>query len=871
LTAFAGAIGIIGIALILSLSNGMNAYIAKVERETMSSYPVELEKTTVDFSSLIERSSDSQIEKNNESSGSDTLDELEADLDGATPDSDNSATGTSSGSGQQEGIISNNVVSQSLTEAEAIVKTNDLGSFRTYLMNHMTQVEPYVRAVEYTYNSSPVVWRATSATTASAVSPTTLMDTVASGFASTTVSISNNTSCTFAQLVESEVLRESQYELLAGTWPKSANEAVLIVNSKNKVSDFILYKLGLLDEARMNQIIEAISKKETVDDPVSTLSYSDALGKSYTVFSPAELYRKVDGVWIDKSSDATFMAQQIAAGAGINLTIVGVLRSNDTSTVTSGVAYTEALVEELFERSAATEVVKEQLAKPEVNVFTGEKFSTTSSSISSLDSALNNSIANAIANSAKKSSAMAGDTSMDTLGLATTSGSTLTPAFFTSAEKSRVTARDDAATGGEDGGTVGDGSGDAGTGDDASKGYTVTFVSWDDSTVEELTGIAAGTALEAPVAPERESDEEGTTYYFVGWQDSTTKAVYPPTAVLPAVTGDVTYQAFYLAVPAGMSDEKLGILASLSQEELADLVNKYQEGLLGGDGSDATGGFDFGSGDLTLDDLIAAGLIDEEALAAQYGQYVDVESTMDEYFSEYLNGLDASSLNASDVQLSNDQLTALMTKFSGDAPSTYEDALTALGYGSMNTPESIKLYPVDFGSKDEILAFLDEYNAQAGENEQIMYTDLVGSMTSSVTEIIDTITLVLVAFVSISLVVSSIMISIITYISVLERTKEIGILRALGASKRDVARIFNAETFIEGLLSGLLGVGVTLALNVPICLYVATYYEVENIAQLSPVNAVLLIAVSIVLTVIAGFIPARMASRRDPVVALRSE
>jgi ABC-type antimicrobial peptide transport system permease subunit len=226
----------------------------------------------------------------------------------------------------------------------------------------------------------------------------------------------------------------------------------------------------------------------------------------------------------------------------------------------------------------------------------------------------------------------------------------------------------------------------------------------------------------------------------------------------------------------------------------------------------------------------------------------------------------------SSLSLSTDQLEALMAQYSDSTPSTYEDVLSALGYVDRAQPSSLSIYPTDFEGKERVSTLIDEYNAQITDSaNKVTYTDLVGTMTKSVTHIVDTISTVLIAFVAISLVVSSIMIAIITYISVLERTKEIGVLRALGASKGDVSKIFNAETFIEGLVSGLLGIGVTLALSIPINSVVSSSLNVDNISQLSPQNAIVLIALSVVLTLIAGLIPSRLAAKKDPAVALRSE
>ena len=204
--------------------------------------------------------------------------------------------------------------------------------------------------------------------------------------------------------------------------------------------------------------------------------------------------------------------------------------------------------------------------------------------------------------------------------------------------------------------------------------------------------------------------------------------------------------------------------------------------------------------------------------------------------------------------------------------STYDQNMELFGYVDMDSPDSINLYATTFSDKDEIARIIDEYNASADEEQQISYTDYVAILMSSISTIINAISYVLIAFVAISLVVSSIMIGIITYISVLERTKEIGILRAIGASKRDVSNVFNAETLIEGLAAGLIGIGLTLLLNIPINAIVQHLTGIESLRSILPVaGAVILIVISMLLTFIAGLIPSRFAARRDPVEALRTE
>ena len=248
---------------------------------------------------------------------------------------------------------------------------------------------------------------------------------------------------------------------------------------------------------------------------------------------------------------------------------------------------------------------------------------------------------------------------------------------------------------------------------------------------------------------------------------------------------------------------------------------------------------------------------------------VDMDSVMQQLMA---SGQVTEDMQAQMASMSKDQLFEMLKGygFFQESTATYEDNMTKLGYSELAKPASINLYCAEFADKDEITKLIDKYNADYPDNE-ITYTDYIGIMLSSVTKIINAITYVLIAFVAISLIVSSIMIGIITYISVLERTKEIGILRSIGASKKDISRVFNAETFIIGLFSGLIGIGVTVLLNIPISKVIEGFINVSGVSALPWKGGVALVVISVILTLIGGLIPSRLAAKKDPVIALRSE
>ncbi len=248
---------------------------------------------------------------------------------------------------------------------------------------------------------------------------------------------------------------------------------------------------------------------------------------------------------------------------------------------------------------------------------------------------------------------------------------------------------------------------------------------------------------------------------------------------------------------------------------------------------------------------------------------VDMDQIMSELAS---SGQMTDEMQQMFANMTEDQIFDMLKQYGyfSQSTSTYDDNMTMLGYSELAKPASISLYCTEFADKDKLTELIDKYNDEYPDKE-ITYTDYIGIMLSSVTKIIDAITYVLIAFVAISLIVSSIMIGIITYISVLERTKEIGILRSIGASKKDISRVFNAETFIIGLFSGIIGIGVTMLINIPISMVIEKYINVPGVSSLPWKGGLALVIISVILTLIGGLIPSKMAAKKDPVIALRSE
>ena len=595
LTSFAGSIGIIGIALILAISTGIQNYIDKVEEDTLSSYPISIEEATIDTTSMLESM---MSESNN---------------------NDNSEDGK---------IHSQNIMTQMLSTISNKVENNNLTEFKKYLGSENSKIKDYTNSIQYEYNLKLNLYKENTENGIVKVNPSTVMEKLGMGGMA---EANNSSGMTFmntdvwTEMLDNEELLHSQYDLLAGNWPKNYNEVVLIVDENNRINDYVLYSLGLKDQSELEETMKQLQNGETVEEPDNTsYTYDELLNLSFKLLLNSDYYEKENGLWINKEDNNEYMKQKIANAESIK--VVGIIKQNENSTATGmagGIGYLKDLKEYVINKTNEAKIVKEQKENPDINVFTG---------------------------------------------------------------------------------------------------------------------------LEFP----QEGEE----------------------------------QIFNIQ---NLTVEQQRALSQMSPEQIADMMETYRENM----------------------------------------------------------------------------------------EATYEDNLKTLGAVNLEEPSSILIYPKSFDDKERIANAIEEYNQkqrEEGKEENVItYTDIVGTMMTSVTNIIDAVSYALIGFVSISLIVSSIMIGIITYISVLERTKEIGILRAIGASKKDISKVFNAETFIVGLIAGILGIGITILLTIPINSLIYNLSGIAIKATLKPVAGVILVLISMFLTIIAGLIPAKMASKKDPVEALRTE
>ena len=872
MTSFAGSIGIIGIAAILALANGTNAYIAKTEEETLGAYPLTIQKTGIDMTAALSVSA------------SDSKDSQPA------PDG-------------KVGVSKLRTFADTIRDA----KTNDLASLKTYLDNNGGDINTMVNAIEYDYDIVPQIYQSDTSKATVQVSPDQSMKQMEAGFGSGAFSSMMVTN-PFYQMPATTSLYTSAYDVVAGSWPSGANQVVLVLDEDGNIPNLFEYTLGLKDHKEFDDLMRQYYQGALGDKKQSgtqsgaqsgastaTYDYSAILGTTFRRVNAFDKYTWDDTykVWTDRSSDADYMKKLVDGGQ--QLTISGIVKPNSDKggALRQGIAYTPALTYQIIEEAAASPIVKAQRAKPDVDVFTGKTFKELADNQKSQSGGFDMSSLFTVDES-KLFAAFQIDPSkmqMDLSGL-DFSGMDLSGLDFSNLDMSGMDLSNIdlsalAAQSGAQSGMTFDLSGlDFG---ELSKDLpqlanvdfqTIIRSALADGAVKD--GAADYLSAQASQIAQgfqdyaREQIEAGGTTDFA----TLASAYFSQPEVLEqlraAVSSDQVVDSDKLAanLTKALGDDPA--LAQIGTDVSTQVMNAISAQIAAQLGRTLTQGVSAVIGQVMQEAMTNAMTSMMTQLSTAIGDQIG--ATMEQFATNMSSAFSMDPQAFADAFHSNldeKSLAALMaTMFSTNVP-TLETNLRNLGWADIASPSNISIYPKSFADKDKVKAALDAYNADnkaAGATDKVItYSDVMGALMSSVTKIVDIISWLLIAFVSISLVVSSIMISIITYISVLERRKEIGILRSIGASKGDVSRVFNAETVIEGLLAGLMGVGVTYGLCAVANGIAYSSFKVENIAQLSPLTALTLIAVSVGLTVIAGVIPASRASRQDPVEALRSE
>ncbi len=916
LTSFAGSIGIIGIALILALSNGVNAYIKSIETDTLAEYPLQIQSTGLDLSSMM----------GGENGGSSASDTEKGDV----------------------GVI------QMVTNMFSTMDSNDLGALKSYLDSGKSGIEKYTHAIEYSYSVTPQIYRLEDSSVRQ-VHPDRSFEELGLGSSSGSNSMMSAMMSTdvFYEMPENTDLYQGQYDVKAGRWPQNYNECVIVLTSSGNISDFLLYTLGLRDSDELDAMIQQFIDEENVDTPedMGDYSYEDLLGASFKLVNSSDYYQYDSQykVWTDKTDDSDYMRDLVEQGEDIR--IVGVVQPSEDGNgfvLTSGIGYTPALTRHVAQQAQESQIVQKQLEDPDINVFTGEPFGEDSS-----------------------------ENDFDMESLVTIDEGKLGEAFgFDESAFSDLSSSFDFADVFASAGDSMDLSGliDLGNLNIDLPDLEEMMGSMEIPVSQEGFRQMAASLMEGfnQYGKEHpEADYSGLQSSFEGYLKTDAAKKVMKEAILEIVKKTANVTVSNTQVQKLLSNLKEGFKNSLSNKEPATVDDFYHalESYMSGDGLSVVNSWadDIAkTADVTITDAqmeslssalvsgystyakeqgkpdptqmglhfltylqtedgqrrLAEGLaatVDTDALEdqlmkavetymgsamASYGNAIgdaledQISSALQQMMTQLASGMtealgsamsnigsalqDAISVDADafaeafQMNMTGEDLTELMMSMSSGQDASYDGNLTTLGYVDFAEPSSIDIYPLDFESKEQVVSILDHYNSrmeEEGKDEQVItYTDLVGSMMSSVTDIIDIISYVLIAFVAISLIVSSIMIGVITYISVLERKKEIGILRAIGASKQNISQVFNAETFIIGLCAGLIGIGATLLILIPGNALIHHIADTNDVNAFLPVvPAVILILLSVILTLLGGLIPSRKAAKSDPVTALRTE
>ena len=988
LTSFAGSIGIIGIALILSISNGVDKYITNMEEETLSEYPLQIQSTGVDLTSMMMGAATVQ-------------------------------------SGKKDWEVG---VAQMVTNMFSKMNSNDLESLKVYLDSNESSISKYANSVEYTYSVSPQIFLENGKNIRQ-VNPDKSFSAMGLGSGSSN-SIMSSTMSTdvFHEMPEDADLYKDQYDVKAGRWPENYKECVLVLTSQGDISDFLQYTLGLRDGKELDDMVQKFMAEEAVETPENEgpYTYDEILGKKFKLVNSTDYYEYDEEykVWKDKSDNSSYMKKLVKNGE--DLTIVGIVQPVEGATasmLTAGICYTPELTRHVIEKAASSEIVKQQLADEKINVFTGEEFGKEDnenskfdmeslfsinadalqeafqvdlsgfnmdlSSLSGLSSGLNVEMPDM-----PDMSALAGNINLDESSMPDLSkliklddldldlshmidpeeilknlpadqvpdmSQALKSVKFDFTEEKVTALLKEVLTGYQE--SIKDKpEADMDKMQAALKQYLTSKEMNErlckdlqelvknnvnvDMSSEKLIAVAVGLMnqyqeyakangitqtdvasilaflSQGEIQQQIKEEAENLVKNSVTVNITTKQirdllmqdvvAAYPEYArnnSLPDPANLGIYFLEYMQTEDGQNRLMNGLMTLVDTSEVQTqfsqametymkaMMTSFTDAIAKGIESKFTEIMEQVEKQLTKGIQTAMeqmmGNISSGMQEAMQSVMTSVSSSLTSAMSQAMSGLgglgsgmgnmeDALSINpeafakAIQMNMNEDDLSELMMSLLSSENSSYDGNLKKLGYADLNVPGGINIYPKDFESKSEIVGILDQYNADmeaAGEDEKVItYTDLVGTLMSSVTNIVNIISYVLVAFVAISLVVSSIMIGVITYISVLERKKEIGILRAIGASRHNVSQVFNAETFIIGFCAGAMGIGITLLLLIPANSIIRSLADGVNVkAALPPVAAVVLIGLSVVLTLLGGLIPSRKAAKSDPVTALRTD
>ena len=861
LTAFAGSIGIIGIALILSLSTGFQNYIDKIQADTLTNYPLTLQEETADLSTAIA------------AIGSAAAQASEAEAEGT--------------------VVEQQMISQMFSN----VGKNDLGAFKNHLESHFDTIGHTVSAVRYSYGVKPNIYLADTSEGIVQVNPSTMFGQLTGSSAMSAYMDSD----IFYEMMDNYALLAEQYEVLRGRWPEGYNEMILVLSDPHRLPDYTAYALGLRDPAELSDMMATVMSGEEIETPDTRpmqWSYEELMALEFRLVTPGDKYsyNSQYHVWEDMSGSEGHMRGIISQGEPLR--IVGIVCAKEgvsSTALSAGIAYTSALTRHVIDDASESSIVKSQLADTKTDVFTGTPFgeqredegidfqdmiSVDTEMIQSAFSMNVDSDAIAARVTRYLENALAGMTvdtapaQADFTALVEKMGTEMLTDYiaanadpFTGTAKlkmdqSEALAEEYLAGPGKE--KLAALAGKYNTSPDElaemAQPLLAGFVAW---AVADRSGALDTLIQQLPqqtqppqAAPEPEAPADPTETTEEAEATETTDPTEATEQTQPTEGTEPSEPVDLPELP-----DLSGIGARISADEVPAMAAEYAA-------SPVTE---------AMAAMAAMTMVEDQVRRDLTNRISGIGNVLMESMGGGFSMDESKFMNAFQFQMNEEEMRRLMEAMANPSQAaSYAGNLRGLGYADLDEPTAISVYFVDFETKEEFIDFLDTYNgnmeSSGNEDKYIRYADITGIMMSSVRTIIDSVSYALIAFVAVSLVVSSIMIGIITYISVMERTKEIGVLRAIGASKRNISQVFNAETFIIGLCSGLIGVGVTLLLLIPGNRVIQTLAENPDIVAVLPVTAALiLIALSMALTLIGGLIPAKQAAKKDPVIALRSE
>ena len=788
LVSVAGSIGIIGIALILAVSTGFQNYVDSIQEETLTSYPLTIMQESSDITSVL----------------------------------------LSMRTGEKKDIKEGSVEeAQYITSMLSNISANDLKSFKKYLNDNYKEVKSDLSNVSYNYSINPNIYTIDAVNKLAKLNPSNLFDSMMGQ--NTLIQSYSSMASIFSKMVDNVSEIESDYEMLKGRWPEKYDEMIIVLSEKSSISDLLVYSLGLRDTEELTTMVTKIMSGEgvKVENEPKTFTYDDLMNLDLRLIMPSDTYKynsKYD-VYEDMSTDEKYMENLYKKAT--KLKIVGIVSPKEGTTTMAlnpGVNYTSSLIDYIIEYSKETEVVKKQLAKPEIDVLSGKRFDAKTNNFNfefkdlvkvdnkKLQSAFNISISQSDLEKQTKKY-------MEEISNTITTDTTPANEAFSKVLETLA--------------------------NNLMNSITTEFKLND---IQNIINSLLNT--------------EETNNYL---KELETKFVIPSetfkTTYKGLLEGLLTsyitaYNTYMKTINPEFVIDESNPSAIITEELKTTVIDSYLK-----------------SAPIIKTSETMAKVMTETAMKKTILSKIgELTSNISKSFASSFNVDQDKIASAFTLNFSKDELARVVNSMMNKKESTQRTNLILLGYQDKEEPTYISFYFNSFEGKEHFLSFIDTYNKSVDEDKEINYSDTTGILMSSVKTIVNAVSYVLIAFVSISLVVSSIMIGVITYISVYERTKEIGILRAIGASKGNISSIFNAETFIIGFLSGLFGIGISYSL-IPIINTILHKYtgNIPLSATLNLDHAGILIVLSIILTLIGGLIPASSASKKDPVEALRSE